>query len=128
MNTLKAQRGDLVNALTARRFTVVDHLPERLPAPCALLAAGSPYVESGDSFGSYTVRFTVQLVCSVGTNQAETVELDEHITAFLVALDASAWELEQVNQPEMLSHGNAFHLSTTVDVARTVTGIDDGRS
>ncbi len=125
MNTLAAQRGRLETALAAGELTVLDHLPERLVPPVAIIAAGSPYLEAGEQFGSWRVRFTVVLVCAQGTNDTATKQLDEIVTAATVALDG--WGIERVDQPTMLAHGNAHFLSTTVDVVTTVTGIDDGK-
>lgn len=128
MNTLAAQRADLQTALAAGGLTVLDHLPERIVPPVAIIAAGSPYLETGESFGSWRVRFTVVLVCSQGTNETATKQLDDSVTAAAVALDNAGWGIERVDQPTMLGHANTHFLSTTVDVTVTVTGIDDGRA
>lgn len=125
MNTLQAQRADLKAALAVSGTPVLDHLPERITPPVALIAAGSPYVEPGNTYGSWRVRFTVVLVASQGTNDTATRELDDVVTAALVALDAG-WDVERVDQPTMLAHGGTNNLSTTIDVARTVEAIEDG--
>ena len=127
MNTLAVLRQDLTASLVTGDLRVVDHLPERIVPPLALLAAGSPYVEAGDTFGSYVVRFTVVLVASQATNQVATTELDEAVTAALVALDNGNWAIERVDQPTMMQSSNTHYLSTTIDVLRKVTGMDDGR-
>lgn len=127
MNTLAVLRQDLTASLVTGDLRVVDHLPERIVPPLALLAAGSPYVEAGDTYGSYTVRFTVVLVASQATNQVATTELDEAVTAALVALDNGNWAIERVDQPTMMQSSNTHYLSTTIDVLRKVTGMDDGR-
>lgn len=127
MNTLTTQRGALQAALVESGLTVKDHLPERIVPPVAVIAAGSPYLESGETFGSWTVRFTVVLVCAQGTNETATKDLDDAVTAVVVALDGAGWALERVDQPTMLQHGNGHFLSTTVDVRARVPGIEDGR-
>lgn len=127
-NTLHELRQELADVLDAAGTTVVDHLPERLVPPLAIVAAGSPYVEPADTFGSYRVRLTAVLVCSPATNDVATDALDEAVTAALVALDASDWGIERVDQPSMLAHANTHYLSTTVDVVRTVGAIEDGRT
>lgn len=128
MNTLKALREELSAALATADLPVQTHLPERIVPPLAVLAAGSPYVERGDRFGSFRVRFTAILVCATGPNEVTTAALDETVTAALVALDDSEFDLERVDQPMMLAHGNSHYLSAQVDLVRTVTGIDDGRA
>ncbi|MGC5584149.1 hypothetical protein [Ornithinimicrobium sp. W1665] len=125
MNTLRALREDL-QAVLAPIGTVLDHLPERITPPVAIIAAGSPYVEAGETFGSWSVRFTVVLVASQGTNQTATRQLDHVVAATAVALDQGAWDVERIDQPTMLGHAGTHFLSTTVDVARTVDTITDG--
>lgn len=126
MNTLAVLRGDLQQVLEGTGTTVLDHLPERLAPPVAVIAAGSPYIEPGETFGSWTVRHTVVLVCSPATNVTATRQLDSIVSSALVALDAADWGIERVDQPTMLAHGNAHFLSTTIDVLRRLTGINDG--
>lgn len=125
MNTLKSLRAELAATLTGAGTTVKDHLPERLVPPLAVIAAGSPYVEPGDAYGSWTVRFTVILVCSQATNEVSTDELDSAVTAALVALDGDDWRVERVDQPTMLAHANTHFLSTTIDVAAPVSSVSD---
>lgn len=127
MNTLEQLRTDLTAALTGAGVTVVDHLPERLVPPLAIVAAGSPYLENGQTFGSYTARFTVILVCAQGTNATVTKALDADVTRCVVALDDSDFGLERVDQPTMLQHGNGNYLSTSLDVRFDVEAIDDGQ-
>lgn len=126
MNTLRALRDDLKAALTLAGITVLDHLPERLVPPLTIIAAGSPYIESGDAFGSYRAHFTLVLVGPHGTNETTTHALDELIAKTLVSLDAADWGLERVDPPMMLQHGGGNYLSTQIDVVQTVGGIDDG--
>lgn len=125
MNTIGRQRQDLADVLTRAGFTVVDHIPEQIRPPVALIAAGSPFVEGGDTFGAFTIRFTVIAVCSQGTNSAATQDLDRYVATALVAVDNASWSLERVDQPTMLATGSANYLSTTIDVSRVVGSIED---
>ena len=127
MNTLAVLRQDLSTVLETAGVRTHGFLPERIVPPLALLAAGSPYVEAGDTFGSYVVRFTVVLVASQATNQVATTELDEAVTAALVALDNGKWDVERVDQPTMMQSSNTHYLSTTIDVLRKVEAVEDGR-
>lgn len=126
MNTLATLRRQIQDALTQAGMTVEDHLPERMSPPLAIIAAGSPYLEGGTTFGSYTARFTVVLVCPAGTNATVTKALDASVTQAVVVLDGADFGLERVDQPTMLQHGGGNYLSTTLDVRRDVEGIDDG--
>lgn len=125
MDTLEEHRKSLAGALQGVG-AVLDHMPERLPTPAVFIAGGSPYIESGDTFGSYAIRFTLVVVASKGTNEVETSTLDRLITKVLVSLDAAGWDLERVDQPLMLASNNTHYLSTTIDVKRVVSTISDG--
>lgn len=127
MNTLATLREDLSTVLETAGVRTHGFLPERIVPPLALLAAGSPYLEEGDTYGSYKVRFTIVLVASQATNEVATKELDDAVTAAVVALDNARWAVERVDQPTMMASGNAHYLSTTIDVLRKVDGIEDGR-
>lgn len=126
-NTLAELRADLTSVLEMAGVRTHGFLPERIVPPLALLAAGSPYLESGDTYGSYKVRFTIVLVASQATNEVATKELDEAVTAAVVALDKARWGMERVDQPTMMQSSNTHYLSTTIDVLRKVDDLDDGR-
>jgi len=125
-NTLKELRSTIRVRLTAAGIRVEDHIPEQIRPPMAMIAAGSPYLEAGDAYGTFTARFTVVLVASQATNEVATSELDEAVTAAVVALDGELWGIERVDQPTMLQTNNTQYLSTTIDVV-TATSIDDGQ-
>lgn len=125
MNTLRSLRGEITTRLTEAGFSVLPFLPERIAPPVAIIAAGSPYLESGATYGTFETRFTVILVCATGTNETTTNALDDLLTAAIVSLDGAGWGIERADQPTMLSHGNASYLTTNIDIV-TTTGIDDG--
>lgn len=130
MNTLQALRGELAQTLEsagAHAMPVTDHLPDRIVPPAAFLVGGSPYLEGGDVYGTFIVRHTVLIVVPSGPNESTTDALDELITASVVALDEAGWAIERVDQPVMLSHGNAYFMSVHVDVQRDGVRIDDGQ-
>ncbi|MBB1482496.1 hypothetical protein H5392_01315 [Tessaracoccus sp. MC1865] len=128
MNTMRSLRASIKTALGDAGLPVEDHLPERISPPLVMLAAGSPYVEAGDTYGSFNIRFTVVLVAAQGPNEVATSALDEHVTAALVALDNRGIAVERVDQPTMLAHGNTHFLSTTIDVLHSGVHVDDGRA
>lgn len=116
-NTLAALRGELDTILSGAGMHVADHMPERLNPPVAFLAAGSPYVESGDTYGTFAVRFTVVLVAPRAVNAASTAGLDRLVAAALTAVvEAPGWGAERVDQPSLLAANNTEYLSTTLDV------------
>ena len=117
MTTLKALRGDLSEVLTAGGLRVQTHLPERLVPPLAIIGAGSPYVESGDTFGTFAVRHTVFLIAARAANETATEELDALVmNAVDAVMDATGWGVERVDQPSMVEANGAHYLGTTVDL------------
>jgi len=120
MSTLTGLRSALDTVLTGRGLRTADHLPERVVPPLAIIGAGSPYVESGERFGTFAVRFTVFLVAAKAANQTATAELDDLVTRAVAAvMDAPGWGVERVDQPSMLDTGGAQYLSTTLDLITT---------
>lgn len=128
MNTLKALRERITTALASSGVKVEDHLPERISPPLVMLAAGSPYLEAGNTYGTFNIRFTVILVGAQGPNEVTTQALDDNVAAVLVALDAHDLAIERVDQPTMLAHSGTHFLSTTIDVVCAGEHIDDGKA
>lgn len=117
MTTLTALRGHLDAVLEAAGIRTETHLPERVVPPLAIIGAGSPYVESGDTFGTFAVRFTVFLVAARAANETATGELDElAVRALSAVMDAPGWGVDRLDQPSMLDANGAQYLSTAMDV------------
>lgn len=121
-NTLDDLRRKVADALGA-----MDHLPERIDPPLTMLVAGSPYVEGGDAYGTFNIRFTAVVVVGRSENAEATAALDAQVTWAIVQLDNAGIALERVDQPSMLQHGGGNFLSTTIDVLIAGVRIDDGR-
>lgn len=96
-----------------------DHWPERVDAPCALVAAGDPYLSAeGTVFGSLRVSHEVTLVASaITTNDAATDDLDDLIAAIVAEF---AGDLQQVSRPEMLDAGGVRYLSARLTVSDVI--------
>lgn len=117
MTTLKALRGDLDTVLEAAQIRTETHLPERVTPPLAIIGAGSPYVEPGDTFGTFAVRFTIFLVAARAANETATDELDAMVLKAVDAImGAGGWGVARVDQPSMLEANGAHYLSTAMDV------------
>lgn len=102
---------------------VIDYIPEVVNPPLAIVSAGDPYVqESFDekTFDSdYKVNMKVRLVASPVQNEVATDDLDDYITATLIALNGS-WETE-VSQPFMYEVNGYVYLAADLNLSTTIT-------
>lgn len=119
---ISALRRDLADSLVELPVTVYAHLPGRAVFPSAVVLAGSPYLEQGLTFGSWTIRLEVWLSASKGDNGSETDTADELIQAAIDAIETydspltDGWVVETVSQPFSweINNGQAFTASITV--------------
>jgi hypothetical protein len=111
-NTLSAARSELRLLLGATGVTTVHgHVPERVVPPVALIEPGTPYMEPGETFCEFTVRFNVVLLVR-GDNEKATDELDQLICEVLDAVDT--FDVDTVEQPAAFDINNTQYLGTRV--------------
>ncbi|MCD5345053.1 hypothetical protein [Agromyces sp. S2-1-8] len=122
MSVLHDERAAIVAAVTAAGTPAHDHLPGRLVPPCALVIAGSPYIEHrpDDPVGTYTARFDVQLVERAAANDVATKSLDDRIEAVAEALIAAGFGLDSVDEPFVYKTQNAALLAAIVTVTTSI--------
>lgn len=122
MSTLAALRGDLATSLEGLGLYVYDHLPGSAAFPSAVILAGAPYLEAGQTFDTWTVRLEVWLSAEKGDNGSETDQADELIQKAIDAIHqydsplTDGWVVEGVTQPFSwdINNGQAFTASITV--------------
>lgn len=112
--TLKQLRGELIGVVT--QLTTYDHVPGRVSLPAAILAAGSPYISAGQTFGARHVRFNLIILTAPSLNSIQTDELDLWIEDIQHDLESAGWVVEQVEQPRIEELGDTEVLSTTITV------------
>lgn len=121
-NALSTARTELAAAATeGSSWKVHPHVPGRITPPIGAVTPGSPYLEPGETFGSFTVRYVVSLISRTGANDFVTDELDEAITETVVALVNAGYGLESVSQPYALDAGNAQYLAVDLTTTTTIT-------
>lgn len=108
-------------SLDEATVTVYDHVPERMVIPSAVIVLGSPWIESGETFATYTVRYEVDLVPDRGSNQSQTDDVEAMVEAVLKALVQAGYTIENVAQPRMLGVNNASYLAASVTVTDAIT-------
>lgn len=121
MSAITAARAELVATLTGLDAKVTDHVPERINPPAVMVVHGSPFLESGDTFGSHVVRFEVWVISKLAANARMTDDLDALIEATIGALIADDWTIERVEQPFTYSVNNASYLASTIAVTTNTT-------
>lgn len=114
--SLAQLRTGIADTLTAAGLEGFDHLPGRLPVPSAIVAAGTPYIEPGPTFGSFTGRYDVVLVGSPGDNEKATDDLDEQLETALKALVGEQYGIEQVSAPYALEANNATYPAVRITI------------
>jgi hypothetical protein len=119
MTVLKDLRTDLASKVTT--VTTYDHVPGRVLLPAAVVLAGSPYIDQGDTFGERLVRFQLVLLTHPSLNQIETDALDQTIESTIVAVEKGGWTVESVQQPNTQELNGAEVFATEITVAAMVT-------
>lgn len=121
-NIITGERKSLADLMTEAGLRGHDHLPSKLVPPAAVVMSGGPYLEAGETFGSWTLRFDVLVVTdNRGTNDVVTGQLDVMLMTALTAMHESGWVVESIDEPRMLGIQNASYLHTTITVSTTIT-------
>lgn len=122
MSVLATVQGALADALgDALACKSFDYIPERLIAPCAIVVPGSPWVTSGNVFGSFLVTFDVDVVVQTAANTTKTKDLTDRIEEAIVTLVNEGYSVIDVAQPSVLEANGAPYMSTTLQVSTTIT-------
>lgn len=99
--------------------TGFNYIPARIVPPCVMVAQGSPYVESGDVYGTFKTRFSIDVVSATAANDVTTEALDLMIEDALVSLVNQGINIENVAQPYALNTNNATYLAATITINTT---------
>ncbi len=119
-NFLKASREEIklqlnsVLMINREDVHIYEHIPARIAAPCFVISPGSPYVEQGNSFCDFAVRYEVLALSGVASNEVETDNLDHFLAEALDALDT--WHIESVEQPSQYELNGAAYLGAKINL------------
>lgn len=117
MSSLGQLRGGLQEILEAIGVPVRAELPSRFTPPIAILVPGAPYIDAGETYSTFSVRFEVVLIAGTGTSEAVGDRLGSLIQdAVHLINDSDNFYLEQVSQPSLYKDGNATYLAATISV------------
>lgn len=113
-NTLKSVRQEIAVQLSAAGVSSYEWIPSRVVTPAAIVEAGSPYMEQGETFADFLVRMNIVLLAATATNDVATSELDALICTTIDALDT--FDIERVNQPEAFEINGAQYLGVRINL------------
>jgi hypothetical protein len=122
-NIITLAKQEVAAALIAGGIIAKDYIPERIQPPMAVLAAGNPFIEKGQTqtFTDVEMRLDISLIAQNATNVKSTEELEGLIVDALLALKGVNWEIESVSQPFGLEANNALYLAATLTVTASIT-------
>lgn len=121
MSVIATTRGDIADTVeTATTIRAFTYPPERIQPPCAVVMPGSPYIEDGDTFGSFTARYTIDLIMGTAANSITTNGLDAQIENALVGLTNAGYSIETISQPYSMDANNATYLAATITVKTNI--------
>lgn len=118
--SLHAERERLTTALEDAGLTVYDHVPERLVPPAVIVTPGSPYLASGDVYGTFRVALTASVVAATATNATATQALDNLVETAVVAAVSEGFDLENASTFYAFTSGTASYLAADISLADTI--------
>lgn len=96
---------ELADLLTTKGLLTTPEVPEVKTPPFRYILTADPWIASGQSFGSWRVRFRVVCVVAPGTNVVQLTQLGDMVRAVIVALKGSpfAVEADAVDEPSRMA-------------------------
>lgn len=122
-STLETERKEIAALLNAAGLTAHENVPDRMNAPCAVVYAGSPYLQHNedDPRRSFTATYGVTLVIREGASNATATDLlDEHIERATVALLDNGFIVDDCGIPYPLKVQNATFLAADLTTTTTL--------
>ena len=121
MTTIGEMRQDVADVVkVATSIPSFAFFPGRLIVPSAVVMPGSPYVESGNTFGSLLVRFQVELIMGTANNEVVTSGLDTQLQEAIVGFINANYSVENVSAPYALEANGQQYLASTITVTSTI--------
>jgi hypothetical protein len=122
MSVLGDLRADIAaTLLDDTDIPALSYIPGRIVPPIYLVSQGTPYITSGDTFGSFSVQMQVEVVSPTASNDTNTESLDSMIEEALVSVSNSGCSVVNVTQPFQLDVNNATYLASTINISKTIS-------
>ena len=121
MTTIKDVRQEVADIVTdATTIPAFPFFPGRLIVPSAVVMPGSPYVESGLTFGSLQIRYQVELVMGTANNEVTASGLDAQIQNAIVGFINAGYSVEGASAPYALEANGQQYLASTITVTNSL--------
>lgn len=118
IGTVRQAVADIVGDATSIPSYVF--VPGRFIVPAVVVMPGSPYIETGNTYGSVLVRFQIELVMGTAANEVSSGGLDDQIENALTALIDEGYSIENVSQPYAMEANGQQYLSATITINQTI--------
>ncbi len=98
---LAEARADLAALLESAGLRAFAYTPDRAAPPMAVVFPGAgEWINSGSTFGTWTITFDVYITARTGSNVVITADIDEFVEAVLQAVnDTPGFEVASVGAP-----------------------------
>jgi hypothetical protein len=97
------------------------YIPGRINPESCIINAGSPYLQSGNTYRSFLVTLDVDLIYPSTPNDKYTQEMDETVSSIVELLISEGYGIFEVSQPFLMEVSNAQYLAVRIQVTFTVT-------
>ena len=115
MNTLAQARQEIKLVLDRAGYSVSTFVPARPTPPLVVLEPGEPYMEEGETFSSFNVRFQLICLAAVATNEKATEALDQMIMDIVDELET--YFIDSVERPGSFEANGVSYLGTTIQIS-----------
>lgn len=119
MSALTDEKNVLAGLLTDVVPTFA-YVPARITPPVAIITSGSPYLQAGDTFGSFLVRWSIDLVMPTQAAEMSSEGLDTLIDDVVVLLVNNKYGVDNVSAPYAMETNNATYLAVTVSTTKQI--------
>ena len=116
MSELMTVATELATVLKDAGLPAFPTLPNRITPPVAVVQAGSPFMESGGSFGEFKTRWEITLLTPTGDNSVATEKLYATLEDAIVSLVNSKYSVEQVSKPYAQDANNAVYVAIDLKI------------
>lgn len=117
------QQQALADLLTAAGLPTASEVPARITPPTRYLLAADPWLQAGQTVGSWLARFRVVCVAAPGTNEVQAAALADMVRPVVLALRGTRFSVEGaiVEQPSQMATGSGTSLGVSVVVATSIS-------
>jgi hypothetical protein len=117
------QQVELARVLTDAGLPTKVEVPERYTPPARYVLASSPWIESGQTLGSWRAHFRVVCVVAPGSNEREMTDLGSMVRDVVRALRGTRFAVaaQAVDEPGEMSTGAGTTLGAAVNIVTALS-------